>query len=61
MTKSNILIIDDNVELHNLIRIGLEQNGHAGFNSSNGQEAMHLLRTKKADTVLRLPTFGAVL
>ena len=52
MTKENILVIDDNAELRTLVRISLEQSGYVVFNSSNGQEGLHLLRAKKVDTIL---------
>jgi DNA-binding response OmpR family regulator len=52
MIKTNILVIDDNAELRNMVRVSLEQNGHSVFNASNGQEGLHLLRAKKVDTIL---------
>jgi two-component system phosphate regulon response regulator OmpR len=52
MNQATILVIDDNPELRQLITISLENNGYAVFCASNGGEALHILRAKKADTVL---------
>lgn len=52
MTKSNLLIIDDNAELRNLIRLSLEQDGYVVFAASGGQDGLHILRAKKMDTIL---------
>lgn len=50
--SGTVLVIDDNAEFRNLIRLSLENSGYTVFAASNGQESIHILRAKKVDTVL---------
>lgn len=47
-----VLVIDDNDQLRGAIREVLELDGYTVFGASSGDEAMKILRNKKADAIL---------
>jgi DNA-binding response OmpR family regulator len=47
-----VLVVDDNDQLRGAIRECLELDGYTVFGASSGDEAMKILRVKKADAIL---------
>ena len=52
MNENNILIVDDEENMRHLIEMYLLNSGYQCFQTDNGEEALHLLKTEKIDTVL---------
>lgn len=52
MSGATVLVIDDNAALRGTIRENLELDGYAVFNASSGEEALRILRAKRADAIL---------
>ncbi|MBI1216367.1 MAG: response regulator [Alphaproteobacteria bacterium] len=52
MSKPTVLVVDDNAALREVIRESLEEDGYTVFNASNGEEAMKIVKVKKADAIL---------
>ncbi len=51
-TAKKILIVDDGLELHKLLRIRLEYEGYSVEDAFNGDEALSLLTKTKPDAVI---------
>lgn len=52
MAKNKILIVDDEEDIVNLVRLILEDAGYEVFTATNGVEALDRIRTKTFDLVL---------
>lgn len=52
MTKNKILIVDDEEDIVNLVRLILEDAGYEVYTATNGMEALDRIRTKTFDLVL---------
>jgi len=52
MTKSNVLVVEDNAAIRDTVRESLEGNGYVVFGASTGAEALKILKVKRADTIL---------
>jgi DNA-binding response OmpR family regulator len=48
----NILIADDEVDIRNLIKLSLEENGYTVFPAQNGREALDILTAEKIDLAI---------
>lgn len=51
-SMTTILIVDDNPEILNLLRIMLEQRGYKTVRAHNGHEALETLRSLQPDLIL---------
>jgi two-component system phosphate regulon response regulator OmpR len=52
MSKHCVLIVDDNNEMRDVVREGLEGEGYTVFAATTGREAISILQVKRADTIL---------
>jgi DNA-binding response OmpR family regulator len=52
MAKNKILIVDDEEDIVNLVRLILEDAGYEVYTATNGIEALDRIRTKTFDLVL---------
>ena len=52
MNKKKILIVDDEPELVNLIRLRLEANGYEVIDASNGEEGLKKVEEERPDIIL---------
>ena len=60
MTQT-ILVVDDEANLREMIRVYLEQEGYRVLEASQGQEALHIARHEKPDLIildLMMPVMG---
>ena len=60
MTQT-ILVVDDEANLREMIRVYLEQEGYRVLEASQGQEALHIARDEKPDLIildLMMPVMG---
>ena len=59
----NVLIVDDEIELAEIMKVSFQSTGHDVELASNGKEALTMLETKKFDVVLsdvRMPVLDGV-
>jgi len=52
MTAPTVLVVDDNAALRQTIRENLEEDGYVVFSAASGEEAMRIVRVKRADAIL---------
>ncbi len=52
MEKQNLLIVEDDPNVGESIRLLLKKRGYSIFLASNGKEALHLFRQKAIDLVI---------
>lgn len=52
MDKKKILVVDDEIEFLEMLRIRLEANGYDVITATSGEEALKKVNTEKPDTVL---------
>jgi DNA-binding response OmpR family regulator len=52
MTKTKVLIVEDNSDVRHLFAIGLNQKGFEVKVASNGAQAIERIRTEKPDIIL---------
>jgi len=51
-TKGEILLVDDDKDLRDSLRIILERNGYSVRTAANGDEALEVLKTKRPDLMI---------
>lgn len=52
MDKKKVLVVDDEVEFADMMRMRLEANGYDVIVANNGREALELVKREKIDAVL---------
>jgi len=50
--KLNILVVEDEIDIRNLIKINLEDEGYSVITAANGIEALNLLKETSADLAI---------
>lgn len=52
MDKKKILVVDDEIEFLEMLRIRLEASGYNVLTSTNGEDALEKIKKEKLDAVL---------
>ncbi len=63
MTKSKILIVDDDPSLRRVLEVQLEQEGYAAASAASGQQALSMLQLQAYDLIIadqKMPEFSGI-